>query len=455
MLRCLLPILLAAAILSLATPAHALQPVVVREAGLEVALWDQGDAPRAEPVARWLAGALGPLLPAGFTGRLEVERRSMDRLYAVEAGRLLLHPRLPSSSVDEQLQVLALASWILLSSSEESPEAWARALAVVEPLRPGGWSPRWWPRCCRGLDAMEPPWAPVSPSVEPADPSAWRFAEPAPEPSRAFGRADLYGGFRLPLASDWPWVVGTFALYAPVDRGEFVLGLEAMPLGLVEIRGGAGYAQLRRGVLRLDAGPLLAWNPGSVMSPSQRQPGLGYAAQLQPGLWVDGELGGFQGLLRVLPDEDLGVDGWVGWERRVQLSERWYLQPFGRARLVSDNQPERILSMGGSAGVRWMDVDGYLTHRTAAVRMEAEHVIPTGRLLGPSWLRPRAVLLRAGADCGYAPEYGFVGGWAGSLGLALHPVREVKGVGWLTVAAPTDMSSLVWIVWLSTWIPQP
>ena len=122
---------------------------------------------------------------------------------------------------------------------------------------------------------------------------------------------------------------------------------------------------------------------------------------------------------------------------------------------MSETLPQRVLSMGGSAGVRWMDVDSHLTYRTVAARFDIEHVVPTGRLPGPAWLRPRAILLRAGADCGYAPEHDFVGGWAGAIGLALHPVAEVKGVGWLTVATPTDFSSATWIVWLSTWLPQP
>ncbi len=442
-------------LLLLPARAFAQEPVVVRAGGIEVVLYDQPVAPRAEPVARWLAEELAAVLPASATGRLEVERRAMDRLYAVEGERLLLHPRLPSASVDERLQVLAIAAWLLARPGLDCQEAWDAALATVDPLRPEGWAPRWWPRCCRGLDAMEPPWAPVGPVVEPADAGTWNLASPAPVAQRAWGRADLYGGFRLPLLRDWPWVVGTFALYGPVERGELVLGLEAMPLGLVELRAGAGYAHLRRGILRLNGGPLLAWNPGSVMAPRKQQPDLDYPRPVQAGLWLDGEVGGFQGMVRAIPERRLGLDGWVGWERRIQLSDRWYLQPFGRARYSSDHLGQRTLAMGGPAGVRWMDVDAFLTHRTVTVRMEAEHVIPTGRMVGPAWLRPRAVLLRAGADCGYAPEWGFKGGWAGSLGLALHPLREIKGVGWLTVAAPTDLDSFVWIVWLSTWIPRP
>jgi hypothetical protein len=326
----------------------------------------------------------------------------------------------------------------------------------VEPRRPAGWAPRWWPRCCRGLDGLGPPPGWGEPSLEPADPGTWPLrGEPPPPPARAWGRADLYGGFRMPLAQDWPWVVGNFGLYAPIERGELVLGLEAMPLGLAEARLGGGYAHLRRGIFRFNAGPLLAWNIGSAMADHQRQPGLRYPETVQAGLWVDGEVGGFQGLLRLIPDREIGVDGWVGWERRWRLSERWYLQPFGRARYSSEHLSERILSMGGPAGVRWMDIDDYLTHRTVTGRLELEHVIPTGRFPGPAWIRPRAILLRAGADCGYAPEHSFQGGWSGSLGLALHPLREIKGVGWLTVAAPTRPDHLVWIVWLSTWLPQP
>lgn len=456
----MLPRLLACALLCLASlplrVVWAQQPVVVSEAGLEVVLHDRPGALRSEPVARWLAQALAPLLVDQAPGRLEVERRSMDRLYAVEGQRLLLHPRLPSASKDEQLQVLATAAWLLADASLEPELAWVRALSLVEPARPTGWAPRWWPRCCRGLDNMEAPFVQRQAVAEPADPGTWAaLVGPPPPASRAWGRADLYGGFRLPLLEDWPWLVGTFGLYAPVERGELVIGLEATPLGLVELRAGAGYAHLRRGILRLNGGPLLAWNPGSAMADGQRQPGLYYPTHAQPGLWADGELGGFQGLLRLIPDPKPGIDGWIGWERRFALSERWYLLPFGRARLVSDGLTQRALSMGGPAGVRWMDIDANLTQRTAAVRFEAEHVIPTGRLPGPAWLRPRAVLLRAGADCGYSTEAAFVGGWAAALGIALHPVREVKGVGWLTVAAPTDLGSFTWIVWLSTWLPQP
>jgi hypothetical protein len=453
--RLLLAILLGA-LLALPRAARAQQAVTVQREGVEIALWDLPGAPRAEQVAIWLAEQLAATLPAGSVARLEVERRGMERLFAVEGDRLLLHPRLPSASRDEQLQVLVTALWLLNEPHRRDEEAWARAIAQVEPLRPTGWAPRWWPRCCRGLDHLGPPASWPEPALEPADPGTWPLTGMAPPAAtRAWGRADLYGGFRTPLASDWPWVVGTFGLYAPVERGELVVGLEAMPLGLAELRLGGGYAHLRRGILRLNAGPLVAWNIGSAMKAHRQQPGLPYPDHVQAGLWVDGEVGGFQGLLRLIPEEQLGWDGWFGWERRWRLSERWYLQPFGRARYSSEHLSERILSMGGSAGVRWMIVDDFLTHRTVAGRMEIEHVIPTGRFPGPSWLRPRAILLRAGADCGYSPEHDFKGGWAGSLGLALHPLREIKGVGWLTVAAPTRPDHLVWIVWLSTWLPQP
>jgi len=275
-----------------------------------------------------------------------------------------------------------------------------------------------------------------------------------PPTSKAFGRADLYGGFPMPLLESWPPVIGTFALYAPIERSEIVIGLEAMPHGLVEARAGFGYAHMRRGLLRINGGPFVAWNPGAKWEKLQLD-GVDYVGTRETGLWVDGELGGFRGLLRVIPDWQPGVDAWFGWERRLQLAEGWYLLPFGRARYVSDSLPQRVLSMGGPAGVRWMDMDVFLTRRTVTGRMEVEHVISTGRLPGPSWLRPRAVLVRAGADCGYAPEHEFVGGWSAAMGLALHPLAEIKGVGWLTVAAPTDLSEFTWIVWLSTWLPQP
>ncbi len=429
---------------------------MVVESGLEVRLFDEPRARRGEGVALWLAESLGPLLPPEAERVLVLERRSSSLLYAAEDGRLVLHPRLPSASVDEKLQVMATAAWVLLEPSLGPEAAWGRAMELVDPLRPDAWAPGWWPRCCRGLDAMPPPWEPGVQEREPADPGTWAFDGSAPpEPRQAWGRADLYGGFRLPLLEDWPWVVGSFAVYAPIEYGELALALEAMPLGLVEARVGGGYAHLSRGILRLNAGPLLAWNLGSALGPEQRQEGLDYPGTMQPGVWVDGELGGFQGLLRLIPEEEPGVDAWLGWDRRIALGERWFVLPFGRARWVSESLPERMLSMGGPAGVRWMDVDAYLTHRVAAGRLELEHVIPTGRFPGPAWIRPRAVFFRAGADCGYAPEYDFVGGWSAAMGLALHPVREVKGVGWLTVAAPTDLSSFVWIVWLSTWLPKP
>ena len=454
-------------VLLLPVSARAQSPVVVRTGDLEVVLYDQPGAGRAEDTARWLAEGLAPLLVDAGPQRLEVERRSIPQLYWIEGARLVLHPRLPSASVDEQLQVYAMALWLLLREDAWDHDALLRAVATLEPLRPTGWAPRWWPRCCRGLDKLaatpslgavprptmvaEEPLAPT-PAAEPVVPAV---EPPAFAITKAYGRADLYGGFPLPLADTWPWVIGTFALYAPVERSEIVIGLEAMPLGLVEARGGFGYAHLRRWLLRINGGPLLAWNPGSVMADAQRQSELGYPGGLETGLWVDGELGGLRGLARLIPDEQVGVDAWFGWERRLQISERWYLLPFGRARYVSDSLPQRILSMGGPTGVRWMDMDVYLTHRTVAGRLEAEHVIPTGRLPGPAWLRPRAVLLRAGADCGYSPEYDFVGGWSAAMGLALHPLREIKGVGWLTVAAPTDLSEFTWFVWLSTWLPQP
>jgi len=453
-------------VLLLPVSARAQSPVVVRAGEFEVVLYDQPGARRAEDTARWLAEGLAPLLVDAGPQRLEVERRSIPQLYWIEGGRLVLHPRLPSASVDEQLQVYAMALWLLQREDAWDHDALLRAVATLEPLRPTGWAPRWWPRCCRGLDALastptlsaEP--RPAMVAVEevepptPADRAPSTLERPAFPITKAYGRADLYGGFPMPLVDAWPWVIGTFALYAPVEHSEIVVGFEVMPLGLVEARAGFGYAHMRRSLLRINGGPLLAWNLGAIM-PSHQQPGIDYAGTRETGLWVDGELGGFRGLARMIPDEQVGLDAWFGWERRLQVSPRWHLLPFGRARYVSDSLPQRILSMGGPAGVRWMDMDVYLTHQTATVRMEAEHVIPTGRLLGPAWARPRAVLLRAGADCGYSPEHSFVGGWSAAMGLALHPLREVKGVGWITVAAPTDLSEFTWIVWLSTWLPQP
>lgn len=463
--RIAIPFVLCLALL-LAPSARAQSPVVVREGSLEVVLFDRPGAKRAEDTARWIAEGLAPLLADGGPQRLEVERRGMEQLYRIDGVRLVLHPRLPSASVDEQLQVFAMALWLLQREDAWDHDALVRAVAALEPLRPTSWAPKWWPRCCRGLDALaatpalstEPSPTLVASDVPgellPTDselPSSGREAMPV---TKAHGRADLFGGFPMPLLDTWPWVIGTFALYAPLEHSEVVLGLEAMPLGLVEARAGLGYAHRRRWLLRINGGPFVAWNPAAWM-PSHQQPGIDYSGTRETGLWVDGELGGFRGLVRVIPDWQPGIDAWFGWERRLQLSPRWYLLPFGRARYVSDALPQRVLSMGGPTGVRWMDMDVYLTHRTATVRMEAEHVIPTGRLPGPAWLRPRAVLLRAGADCGYAPEHQFVGGWSAAMGLALHPVREVKGVGWLTVAAPTDLSEFTWIVWLSTWLPQP
>ncbi len=453
-------------VLLLSHRAWAQAPVVVHAGELEVVLHDQPGAVRAEDTARWLAEGLAPLLVDEGTLRLEVERRSMEQLYRIDGGRLVLHPRLPSASVDEQLQVYAMALWLLQREDAWDHAALMQAVAALDPLRPTSWAPKWWPRCCRGLDALaatrvaasEPSPALLASDVVqdngledrvPSTPE--RFASPI---TKAHGRADLYGGFPMPLADSWPWAIGTFGLYAPIEHSEIVLGLEAMPLGLVEVRAGFGYAHMRRWLLRINGGPLVAWNLGAWM-PSHQQPGIDYGGTRETGLWVDGELGGFRGLVRVIPDWHPGVDAWFGWERRLEITPRWYLLPFGRARWVTDTLSQRVLSMGGPTGVRWMDMDVHLTHRTATVRMEAEHVIPTGRLPGPAWLRPRAVLLRAGADCGYAPEHQFVGGWSAAMGLALHPVREVKGVGWLTVAAPTDLSEFTWIVWLSTWLPQP
>ncbi len=466
LLRLLVPVLLCFALLH-PRGAGAQVPLVVRSGQLEVALYDQPGAARAESTALWLAQGLAPLLPAGGPYRLEVERRSIPKLYWIEGGRLVLHPRLPSASVDEQLQVFAMALWLLQREDGWDHEALLRSVAMLDSLRPTGWAPKWWPRCCRGLDALAAtpalgagpaPTLVASDAGESTPPADSAPSPPEPQPvetTKAYGRADLYGGFPMPLLDTWPWVIGTFALYAPVDRGELVMGLEAMPSGLVEARLGLGYARVRQRLLRINAGPLVAWNPGSVMGPDQQQPGLDYRGSRETGLWVDGELGGFRGLARLIPERQLGLDGWIGWEQRLELSPRWYLLPFGRARYVSDSLPQRILSMGGPVGVRWMEMDAYPTYRTATGRIEVEHVVPTGRLPGPAWLRPRAVLLRAGADCGYAPEHQFVGGWSAAMGLALHPLRDVKGVGWLTVAAPTDLSEFTWIVWLSTWLPQP
>jgi hypothetical protein len=105
--------------------------------------------------------------------------------------------------------------------------------------------------------------------------------------------------------------------------------------------------------------------------------------------------------------------------------------------------------------VRWAAQDALLVDRALSTHLELEHVIPTGRMPGPAWLRPRAVLLRAGADGAWAEETGFQAGWTGSVGLAMNPLREIKGIAWLILATPPDFSSLSWFVWFSTWMPRP
>jgi hypothetical protein len=113
------------------------------------------------------------------------------------------------------------------------------------------------------------------------------------------------------------------------------------------------------------------------------------------------------------------------------------------------------VSTGGSWGVRWLPPDALLTDRTVTARAEVEHVFPTGRMPGPAFLRPRAVLVRAGVDSAWSADTGAVFGWAGSVGLAMNPVRELKGVAWLILATPPDFSSLTWFVWFGTWMPRP
>jgi len=432
---------------------------VVNVGRVEVRITDGSAAPRASAVGGWLARELDALMPPGRSYQLAVERRSMGVLVRVHGDTLVIHPRLPSASRDEQLQLLCMAAWILLREDGDPLEAWERARRLVEPLRPTGWSPRWWPRCCRGLDGLQPT---VEGDELRAAVRSGRSEElptledeAGEEPPGAYGRADLCGGFRLPLFQDWPWVVGSFGIWAPIESWELVGGLESMPLGMVEVRLGAGLARWRHTILRLGGGPLAAWNPGSTSSDGQRQPGLRHSSSVQAGLWMDAELGGWRGLARAVPGQELVLDGWIGWERRLRLTERWYLLPYTRWRAVTEDAEERLLSMGGAAGVRWLAVDEHLVYRAGTLRLETEHVVPTGRIPGPRWIRPRAVLFRAGADCGFSGDTGFIGGWAGAVGLALNPLREVKGVGWFTVATPTDFSSFTWSIWLTSWMPRP
>jgi hypothetical protein len=429
--------------------------VQAQEGQVEVRLLDRGHAPRAESIAAWLAEDLAAVLPAGGPWHLEVERRSMPVLVAVEGDRLLVHPRLPAASRDERLQVVRAAAWLLLRPDLGDEQAWARAGAAVSPLRPHHRGPEGWPHCCRGLDAQTPPPRIAEVSQAPVYGDDPAVSSPDPPGRRPFGRADLYGAFRSPLGADWPWVVGGAGIFVPIDRWEVVAGLEGMPQGLVETRLGLGLARWERRILRLDGGVLLAGNLGALLPDAQRQDGLRYPAGVEAGVWADAEYGGWRGLVRLLPEERLGVDAHLGWERRFTLAERWYILPFTRARWVSPFLDERLVSTGGSWGVRWMPTDALLTDRTITARAELEHVIPTGRLPGPAWVRPRALLLRAGADTAWSVDTGLQAGWAGSVGLAMNPVREIKGVAWVIFATPPDFSALSWFVWFGTWMPRP
>ncbi|MFH1466795.1 MAG: hypothetical protein ABIO70_20595 [Pseudomonadota bacterium] len=450
---------LAALCLLLAVHAGAVTPAEhragARVGSVEVQLLDHGRATRAEPVARWLADDLAAVMPAPGPWHLAVERRAMPVLVAVEGDTLLLHPRLPAASLDERLQVVRAAAWLLLRPGLGESAAWARAGEVVAPLRPDPRGPSWWPHCCTGLDAQAPP-----PSFADVERSPVYGDDPAVSPPgtpgrRPFGRADIYGAFRSPLGGDWPWVVGGAALYAPIDRWEIVAGVEAMPLGLVETRLGVGLVRWEQRILRLDGGVLLAGNLGAVLPEGQQQDSLRYPEGVEAGVWADTEWGGWRSMVRLLPEERLGVDAWLGWERRFALADRWYILPFTRARWVSPWLYERQLSTGGSWGVRWMPADALITDRTLTARAEVEHVIPTGRIPGPAWVRPRAVLLRVGADTVWSVDTGLQAGWAGSVGLAMNPVREIKGIAWVIFATPPDFSSLSWFVWFGTWMPRP
>lgn len=422
---------------------------------VEIVIYDGEHAVRTEAVRRWLAAGLAMVLPEGGVSRIEVERRSMRVLVAVEGDRLLVHPRLPSASRDEQLQVLRAALWILLRPELGSEMAWSRALELVAPLRPVAAGPRWWPHCCEGLDAQQLPPSPSEIQARPLEGDDPDVSAPEPAGRRPFGRADIYGAFRTPLGGDWPWVVGGAALYAPIDRWEIVAGVEAMPLGLVETRLGVGLVRWEQRILRLDGGVLLAGNLGAVLPEGQQQDSLRYPEGVEAGVWADTEWGGWRSMVRLLPEERLGVDAWLGWERRFALADRWYILPFTRARWVSPWLYERQLSTGGSWGVRWMPADALITDRTLTARAEVEHVIPTGRIPGPAWVRPRAVLLRVGADTVWSVDTGLQAGWAGSVGLAMNPVREIKGIAWVIFATPPDFSSLSWFVWFGTWMPRP
>ena len=128
----------------------------VTQGCVQVTLTDRAAALRSEAVAAWLAEELAALLPGMGPYELRVERRSMEVLYAVGEDTLYLHPRLPSASLDEELQVLALAAWLLLQDELGPEQAWVEVLDLLEPRRPTSWAPRWWPRCCRGLDALTP-----------------------------------------------------------------------------------------------------------------------------------------------------------------------------------------------------------------------------------------------------------------------------------------------------------
>ncbi len=333
-----------------------------------------------------------------------------------------------------------------------------------------------------------------------------------PQPRKAPGRGELAGGFPMPLLDTWPWVVGGVGLWVPLERQpgegdtpstayapsralalplpravphresaspplvslsrdgqagrwrtagrwELVAGLECMPLGLTELRPGLGRVWAKERILRLDLGPLLAWNPASVMPATQRKEGAEIPERAQAGIWGHAELGGFLALGRLVAPRSsaadtarLALDGWVGWERRLALNERWSLLPWTRLRAVMGD-PQRAVSLGGPWGVRWMGSDEGLVRRAATLRFEAERVVGTGSLPGPRALRPRALLLRAGSELVLYDE-GALGGWSSAVGLSLNPWREVKGTVWINLAAPTDMSAWSVFLWLSTWTPE-
>ncbi len=427
--------LLAGLLLAESGPAVAAE-WIARSGNVEVVVEDTAWARRAGSVARWLAETLDAALPDDLEYRLAVRRTRLSGVPATLDGTVLvLDTAAPRSSRDERLRTFTLAAYAALLPGHGPAEAWRIAGELARARYPRGWEPAFLPRCCPGEDALLASDGPSSPPATAPDP------RPAPH-------AELWGGVAWPPMTRWPWAVGLAGLAVPVGGWSVAGALEVWPSDLVEARLGAGRYLGIDAWSRVEAGPLVAWRPEGEALPIDGAPD-------EAGVWVRALGWGFDVTGRAVhaPGEEgagvaLGAIARGRWE--VPVGDHLAVIPGLAGAGIAGVDPWRQPTLGAlPGGVRWMPWDRDPAALVAAVRLDAEAWVPVGRLPGPSALRPRTVVLRAGGDMGWSTATGWVPGLAAAVGLSGNPWREYRGTVFLQAATPPDLSTVDLTAWVS------